>query len=98
MSAKLDQQPESDTMITNEDILVIVTLIIFIGIYLPLSIYQIHRLYNHTYCEKKPIESLQKRQTGLSLICCVAYAVQFISLSAWSIGYTEWFPISVEHK
>lgn len=86
-----------NNIMKEENILVIITLVIFLGVYLPLSIYQIYRLYTLAY-GKDPIESLQKRQTKLSLICCIAYLIQFIDLSLWSMVYTEWFSSSVEEN
>eukprot|EP01083_Nonionella_stella_P056644 149045_1 len=75
---------------------VIVTIIVYCAIYTPLSIYQIWRLYNHTYRHQDPIEALLKRQTSLSLICCVAYCIQFIDLSLWCMVYTDWFTIQTK--
>eukprot|EP01084_Bolivina_argentea_P204186 348659_1 len=80
----------------NANILVIITLIVFLCIYSPVSIYQIWRLYSFTYRKAKPIECLLKRHTSLSLVCCIAYCIQFIDLGLWSIVYTNWFSAKTE--
>eukprot|EP00484_Ammonia_sp_Unknown_P004325 CAMPEP_0197077876 /NCGR_PEP_ID=MMETSP1384-20130603/212840_1 /TAXON_ID=29189 /ORGANISM="Ammonia sp." /LENGTH=593 /DNA_ID=CAMNT_0042516741 /DNA_START=94 /DNA_END=1875 /DNA_ORIENTATION=- len=78
-------------MASEHNTAVIITVVIFCVIYLPLSIYQITRLYKFTYRKRTPIECLQKRQTALSLVCCIAYTVQFIDLSLWSTVYADWW-------
>ena len=71
--AAVNAEPEESS---NHNVIVVMTMVIFCGIYLPASLFQIWRLYNRTY-GRAPMEILQKRQTSLSLICCIAYSIQF---------------------
>lgn len=78
-------------MASSENVLVVVTLIIFCGIYVPLSTYQIWQLYHSAYRKDNPMKSLLKRHTNLSIVCCIAYCIQFVDLSLWSLAFTNWF-------
>ena len=79
-----------------ESISVAATFIVFCGIYAPLSIYWIWRLYHSAYRKNNPMKSLLKRQTSLSIVCCIAYCIQFFDLAVWSVAFTDWFSEETE--
>eukprot|EP01084_Bolivina_argentea_P295013 507788_1 len=69
------------------DVGVILTILIFIAFYFPLSAYHIWKLYARTYRTKiEEVHSchfLRQRYSSLSLIASISYIIQFFDLSTW---------------
>jgi len=74
---------------------VVLTMIVFILFYLPLSLYYVCKLYSVVFRYNAfSIHSavfLRKRQTRLSFFVATAYMVQFIDLSIWAFVYTDFY-------
>ena len=84
-------------MISTQDLGVVLTAVLFLCVYIPISAYYVRKLFRKTYrvmpeaFEIPSVVFLRQRYTSLSLIAGGAYTVQFASISGWIWVYTDWY-------
>ena len=74
---------------------IILTIIVLILFYVPLSTYYVWQLYSKTFRPKADTFHsavfLRQRYSSLSLIAAVAYIIQFFDLALWVFVYSDYY-------